>query len=373
MRPLTLLLLAPLALSCVRREVVSVTKPCAKPPEPGAEPPRAELALGRAHGCMLRAPGELLCWGDNAFGQLGDGTTTARPRPTKVKLEGPIAHVGAGGDHTCTTREGEAHCWGRNDHGELAGVPGARVLVPTRVPDLAPSDGWIPALSSRSTCFEDHAEYESGAYCFGALAGFPFYETYAGVPCKQGVPCSMWITQVAGHDDDVCFLARGYGANVRLSCSPKLAPQWKPEAVALEPSSVAVGSGFACALLENGDVACFRREARVAERVEGVHLARALCAGERFACVIAPTRPADVPAQHDVICWGQLGDRVARPADGVVGQTTDPRALACGARHACVLDAERVRCFGDNESGQLGDGTTKTRWTLDFQPISGPN
>jgi alpha-tubulin suppressor-like RCC1 family protein len=45
-----------------------------------------QVAAGSAHTCARVAGGQVRCWGGNGAGQIGDGTTTARPRPTRVQL-----------------------------------------------------------------------------------------------------------------------------------------------------------------------------------------------------------------------------------------------------------------------------------------------
>jgi alpha-tubulin suppressor-like RCC1 family protein len=37
-----------------------------------------------SHTCGITTGNKIYCWGDNAFGQLGDGTTTRRLSPVKV-------------------------------------------------------------------------------------------------------------------------------------------------------------------------------------------------------------------------------------------------------------------------------------------------
>ena len=43
-----------------------------------------QVRAGGAHSCLLTGQGNALCWGDNTFGQLGDGTTVASATPVKV-------------------------------------------------------------------------------------------------------------------------------------------------------------------------------------------------------------------------------------------------------------------------------------------------
>ncbi|MEJ2205749.1 MAG: hypothetical protein P8170_16750, partial [Gemmatimonadota bacterium] len=78
------------------------------------------LAAGSAHTCGIRG-GRALCWGDNSFGQLGDGTTTSRSRPVAVpNLGDGVVEITAGAMHTCALLEGGTlYCWGQNLRGEL--------------------------------------------------------------------------------------------------------------------------------------------------------------------------------------------------------------------------------------------------------------
>jgi alpha-tubulin suppressor-like RCC1 family protein len=59
------------------------------------------------------------CWGNNAFGALGDGTTTTRLVPVATRGGLEFERVNAG-IHSCgVTAGGQAYCWGHNGFGEI--------------------------------------------------------------------------------------------------------------------------------------------------------------------------------------------------------------------------------------------------------------
>jgi len=94
----------------------------------------AELSVGPSHTCARLNDGTVRCWGSNAFGQLGDGTTTDRPSPMTVPGLSSVVELSAGGDHTCARRtDGSTRCWGRNDYGQVGDGTTIARLVPTTI------------------------------------------------------------------------------------------------------------------------------------------------------------------------------------------------------------------------------------------------
>lgn len=79
-----------------------------------------QVAVGVYHACALLNDRSVRCWGGNAFGQLGDGTTTDRDAPVRVEGLPPAAQIVAGARHTCARSvEGRVLCWGANGDGQL--------------------------------------------------------------------------------------------------------------------------------------------------------------------------------------------------------------------------------------------------------------
>jgi PKD domain/Regulator of chromosome condensation (RCC1) repeat len=75
---------------------------------------------GNQFTCGLDLAGRAYCWGDNTFGQLGDGTTTAHLTPKPVLGGLNFVAIRAGGFHACAiTGAGQLYCWGHNGSSQL--------------------------------------------------------------------------------------------------------------------------------------------------------------------------------------------------------------------------------------------------------------
>jgi alpha-tubulin suppressor-like RCC1 family protein len=91
------------------------------------------MASGRDHSCALSTTATLRCWGDNTFGEIGDGTTDDRPTPVAVPLPSGVLSVGAGNDHTCAAlRNADVYCWGLDSDGQLG--DGEATATPVSTP-----------------------------------------------------------------------------------------------------------------------------------------------------------------------------------------------------------------------------------------------
>jgi alpha-tubulin suppressor-like RCC1 family protein len=94
------------------------------------------LAAGVSHSLALDSTGQVWSWGDNTNGQLGDGTTTSRLAPVAVTIAGrTITSIAAGGDHSLALDStGQVWSWGDNTYGQAGdGSLTTPVLSPVMV------------------------------------------------------------------------------------------------------------------------------------------------------------------------------------------------------------------------------------------------
>ncbi len=112
------------------------------------------LSAGGAHACVLTETGEAYCWGDNSFGQLGDGTTNSSTTAVAVQGGLDFGMLSAGQFHTCAITDepfelsgragsrpptdlvpssGAIFCWGDNRDGQLGNGTFDNSPVPVRV------------------------------------------------------------------------------------------------------------------------------------------------------------------------------------------------------------------------------------------------
>src|SRR5262249_9015691 len=89
-----------------------------------------EVAPGSLHTCMRASDNTVHCWGDNAVGQLGDGTTASSPTPVAVQISDAV-RLEAGCHSGCVLRrDATVWCWG--DAGELGSGPPTASPTPGR-------------------------------------------------------------------------------------------------------------------------------------------------------------------------------------------------------------------------------------------------
>jgi alpha-tubulin suppressor-like RCC1 family protein len=127
------------------------------------------VSAGADHACGLLASGEAWCWGGNGSGRLGIGSTlSGSANPQRVNTTETFAGITAGYQHTCAWRaDGAAFCWGSNANGQLGDG------TTTTFSRLSPAPGAEGLRFQQMRAGESHTcalATTDVAYCWGSGA-----------------------------------------------------------------------------------------------------------------------------------------------------------------------------------------------------------
>ncbi len=332
------------------------------------------LGAGDGHTCGLTTGGEVLCWGTSRVGQLGTGDDTNRDSPTPVDSDDRFTALTVGSVHACALREGDrrAYCWGG---GLGSPLQGRDVAVGYTPPDACTAGSpyssrcsLVPravqgglAFDAISAGLSHTCAIASGgiAYCWGwnegQLGNGEIHEqspgsTPAGYASPQAVGGWLSIADISAGTIHTCaadVLEVGYcwggsaqpntgmlgngdlGARA-LPTEVNVVRPWASMAAALQNS---VYNGYSCGLDTDGLAWCWgsnRKRQLGSAAFETCSVGIGL-----IPCALSPQEVS--------------GDRVFD-------------RLSPGLEFTCGLADDRTAwCWGTNEDGQLGDGTTTDR------------
>lgn len=324
--------------------------------------PLRSLALGQASSCAIIGDGRVTCWGQNFEGTLGYGDTEPRDAPTSalVELPGDAASVSLDGCACALLEQGSVQCWGPT-WGGITGTSGMRIPGycggSCYYPDCCIGDDELPSAVPPVEVGAMVAAIDVGTFTVCVLTpdgrvrnwGWE-WEGGLGFPWPDGDDLG---------DDEV----------------PAVAPDVDVGAVA-----VAVAAGHpSCALLEDGTLRCWGGPAAgyAANEVVGDDESPA-----SMGAVPLPARVVAVDASGEAVCalledgavycWGDnsvgqlglghletIGDDETPLDAGPVDLGGPAVAISVGMAHACaILDDGTIRCWGNNDIGQLGYGHT---------------
>jgi alpha-tubulin suppressor-like RCC1 family protein len=349
-----------------------------------------------SHSCALTGVGDVKCWGNNAGGQLGDGTTTSRRTPVDVVgLGSGVTTIAAGAFHTCAlTAGGGAKCWGSNGNGQLGDGTTTQRLTPVTVLNFGSASSLI-AAGTDFTC----GISAGGAKCWGRnkWSGLGNGTNISSLTPADVVGLDSGILAMTAGQYHACALtdageAKCWGRNHfgQLGDGGRSDRNVPGDVSGLTTgvAAIAAGNYHTCAVTGTGGVKCWgsNNAGQLGDRSTRMRLAPAwvdglwhgagaitVVAGYAHTCILTDA--------GGVKCWGynasgQLGNggTMNRGAPGdVTGLGSGAVAIAAGRSHTCaVIGTGGVKCWGDNTSGQLGDGTTAQRLTpVDVVGITG--
>ena len=314
-------------------------EPSSQPVKPVVETPPSSstvrsLHVGSGSTCAIYVFGNVKCWGDNVYGQLGDGTYTNRDTPVAVNgLGGSVRSLAKSYSSTCALLEiGAVECWGYNGDGQLGDGTTTDRLTPIRISSLGTA---VMAIS-------------------GSFRHFCALLNTGAVKC--------WGLNIYGE--------LGNGSNRNSSLPVQV------DGLTSGVTSINVGSEHSCAVLVGGSVKCwgYGRLGQLGNGSTGNSSTPVQVAGltSGVVSVSAGTDHSCALKQNgSVVCWGgnrfgQLGDGTqssncnfcAVPSPVAVSAlTSGVSMISVGDYFSCaVLIGGSVKCWGSEDWGRLGNG-----------------
>ena len=317
----------------------------------------SQVVTGNFFACALLTSGGLDCWGDNSFGQLGDGTTTSSLLPVVVENSqgtGPLSgvvQVAAGKYHTCARLvDTTVDCWGHNGYYALGDNTNQDHPLPNPVlnsADTGPlrNQVWI-SVSQYDSC---SVQSDGTARCWGLNQ---FGTLGDGTQNPSARPTGVRAAS-----------GLGFLANVKtISASPT----------------------HTCALLKTGVVDCWGLnssgqlgDGTLNTRLRPVAVRNSRGPGPLTHVTQVTTGGGSSAGDHScallsnrtAVCWGgnffgQLGDSTntdrRRPVSVTntihKGLLTHVLAISAGPVTTCARTTGGAFCWGFNSGGQFGNG-----------------
>ncbi|MCK7594494.1 hypothetical protein [Pseudomarimonas salicorniae] len=345
----------------------------------------SRIATGFSTTCAVGTSGELACWGNNWFGQIGDDSFLTRLLPTQVGPPGSYQEVDTGLEFSCAIDSvGGVDCWGINVQGQLgAGVTDFNIERPTAVVDLD-----SPAVDIATGRFHTCAALQSGAArCWGDNTGGQLGD---GGTVASNRPVAVSISgsaeQIGAGDQHSCARQGDgkvmcWGVNFSGQLGVPGGSSGTPVEVQGLPAAegLAVGNNHACAFDQAGALYCWGSNSRGQLGVSGTFASATPQLVSGFDAPVTQVGAGDlhtcaVTLSGSLWCWGfngdgQLGDgsTINRSTPVRVGNLTIRYArVDAGTSHSCAIDdTGAASCWGLSDYGRLGDGSSGGRFLPD--------
>ena len=342
---------------------------------PDAAPAYAvAISAGLYSTCALLSNETVKCWGDDRYGQLGDGTETNSLTPVTVQgLNNAVSISARAGYHACAVlSDGRAQCWGSGYGGALGNGSSVDSSSIKTVQGLSN----VASISTGAN-FTCAALTDGSAYCWGETP-----DGTGGSTTPTLVPLTDVVSIQAGSYNACALRADGtvycWGDNASGQIGDGMTagvglPVVSPTEVlgVRDAVAIAVGQGQACAILGDQNLVCWGDNAHgelgIGTVNNGVPYGSAtpvavIGLGSLWSLTLAGDYACAVPQEENVSCWGDnqygtLGDgtTIDSPTARMIPGLTRVVAISAGTEHACAIKNDgSVWCWGLDTEDELG-------------------
>ena len=297
--------------------------------------------------CAVKKDGSAVCWGNNRYGQLGDGTVIDRQTPTPVLGLGPgtTAAIAQAMNHTCALKtNGSVVCWGLNANGQLGDGTIKEKLTPTQVSGLGlgTTAAIFTGLDSNpnGTCA---LKTNGTVVCWGEITPIGFSGNTTPVKVSQitagsvkSLEFGFKSTFVLKKDGSVV----GWGTNYcgQIGIDTNAGVETPTQISGLGPgttAAISIGSSNSCALKNDGSVVCWGCN-NSGEVGDGTRFPRykpvqvsGLGPGTTAAIAVGNITSCALKTDGSIVCWPGIEEKLTPISIPGLEKITDPNALKC--------------------------------------------
>lgn len=231
-------------------------------PVPIPLPPVVRVSGGEDHGLALQADGTVWAWGDNTYGQIGNGTQSMTPvGPTHLTTINNVIDIAAGAWWSLAlTSDGKVWAWGYNDFGQLGdGTTGNCKTTPKQVPVVSNVIGIAAGYGGASLAVESNGSVWAWGYNYYGQIGDGTTTTRPS-PVQVVMPAGVFVERVAEGGShclalDSSGLVWGWGDNSSGQLGDgtqtrRLSPVYSVKSSAWA-ADIAAGSGFSMLIAQD--------------------------------------------------------------------------------------------------------------------------
>jgi len=362
-------------------------------------------SIGFYHMCVVASDNLPYCWGYGGYGGIGNNSTSSQFAPAAVSTTGVLSGktvsaitVGTNGNYTCTiASDNLAYCWGDNAYGQLGNSSTAQSNIPVQVNISGVLSGKTIKQISAGANHACAIASDSLAYCWGSDTYGRLGDnttTQTSVPVAvyaSGVLSSKTILAISAGTYHTCAIASdnlaycwGYNASGQLGNNSTTQSQVP---VAVDTSgvlsgktikSISVGNGHSCVVASDNKAYCWGSNSNgqlgnnsysnslvpVAVDTSGV------LAGKTVTSIAASTQlhTCVTTSEYRAYCWGhdndgRLGDLTTIQSPVPVAVSTSGimsgksiKTISDGYWHSCSITTDdQLYCWGNNLYGELGN------------------
>jgi alpha-tubulin suppressor-like RCC1 family protein len=343
------------------------------------------VSAGYTHSVGIKTDGTLWAWGDNGYGQLGNGTTTNSTTPTQIGSANNWESISASGGFTIAIKtNGTLWAWGNNTFGQLGDGTTTNRTIPTQIGtatnwnSVTTGEGFALAVKDNGTLWawgnNDSRQLGDGT------------TTNRTIPTQIGT-ATNWQSVAAGSGFSLAVKTNGTlwawgnnlygqlgnGTTTNLTVPTQIGSEndWANVAAGYYHSVGRKSNGILMTWGNNvygqlGDGTYVNKSTPVAvfDQVQSID------AGWNYTVGTTTFGNMLLTGQN---VYGQLGDGTIENRNWVsLTNSNDHLQISAGAFHTMSLHTDgSLKVCGLNGQGRLGDGTTTDRNSL--TPIACPN